>query len=319
MDNLTHSLVGVLLGQTGLKRKTALATPTLIIAANLPDIDAACFFWLHGAEHLGFRRGITHGPIAMLLLPLLLWGIMLGWDRWLRRGKADRPAVHRGWLLALAYVGCLSHPALDWLNVYGIRLLEPFSSRWFYGDSIFIIDVWLWAGLIAAIIGARRRDRSGQDGGRVAWIALVAISAYIFVNGLITGRAEARTHALLAQVRGVTAEMVVASPPPLAFWRRDIFWRGTLNGVGYYGSFHNNIFDGGEPVAAGGGLSRPSGMDNPRLAAIAATNSEVRAFLLWSRMPVARFLPDGRLILSDQRFGDPRVADRFTVVAKPAR
>jgi inner membrane protein len=66
MDNLTHSLIGAALGQAGLKRKTGLAMPALIIAANLPDIDAACFFWLDGTEHLGFRRGITHGPIAMM-------------------------------------------------------------------------------------------------------------------------------------------------------------------------------------------------------------------------------------------------------------
>ena len=72
MDNLTHSLVGALIGQAGLKRKTGLAMPALIIGANLPDVDAACFFWLDGVEHLGFRRGITHGPPAMLLLPLML-------------------------------------------------------------------------------------------------------------------------------------------------------------------------------------------------------------------------------------------------------
>ena len=42
MDNLTHSLVGAVLGQLGLKKRTGLAVPTLVIAANLPDIDAAC-------------------------------------------------------------------------------------------------------------------------------------------------------------------------------------------------------------------------------------------------------------------------------------
>ncbi len=40
MDNVTHSLIGAVLGQAGLKRKTGLAMPALIIAANLPDIDA---------------------------------------------------------------------------------------------------------------------------------------------------------------------------------------------------------------------------------------------------------------------------------------
>src|SRR3546814_10990559 len=79
------------------------------------------------------RRGITHGPIALILLPVLLWALMIGFDRWQAwRGKrpTGRLPVHMGWLLALAYIGCLSHPALDWLNNYGIRLLEPFSPRW---------------------------------------------------------------------------------------------------------------------------------------------------------------------------------------------
>ena len=154
MDNLTHSLVGAVLGQAGLKRKTGLAMPALIIGANIPDIDAACFFWLEGTEHLAFRRGITHGPPAMVLLPLILAGALWGFDRWQeRRGKRPegRLPVHFGWLYGLSLLGCLSHPAFDWLNVYGVRLLEPFSSAWSYGDTLFIIDVWLWALLIGLL------------------------------------------------------------------------------------------------------------------------------------------------------------------------
>lgn len=56
MDNLTHSLVGALIGQAGLKKKTGLAMPALILGANLPDVDAACLLWLPGVEHLAFRR-----------------------------------------------------------------------------------------------------------------------------------------------------------------------------------------------------------------------------------------------------------------------
>ena len=103
MDNLTHSLVGALLGQMGLKKKTGLAMPTLIIAANLPDIDAGCA--IYGIESLSMRRGISHGPIALILLPIVLWGVMLAFDRWqARRGKrpAGRLPVHKGWLLVLA-------------------------------------------------------------------------------------------------------------------------------------------------------------------------------------------------------------------------
>lgn len=81
MDNLTHSLTGAALAQTGLKKKTGLGLPALVIGANLPDIDAACFCWLEGTEHLGFRRGITHGPPAWFLLPLFLVAALWGFDR----------------------------------------------------------------------------------------------------------------------------------------------------------------------------------------------------------------------------------------------
>ena len=166
MDNLTHSLVGALIGQAGLKRKTGLAMPALIIGANIPDVDAACLFWLDGVEHLAFRRGITHGPIAWVVLPLLLAGALWWFDRWQgKRGTRPegRIRVNFGWLFALAFIGCLTHPALDWLNVYGIRLLEPFSSRWFYGDTLFIIDVWLWALMGFATWFSLRREKRGGD------------------------------------------------------------------------------------------------------------------------------------------------------------
>ncbi|HEX9806790.1 MAG TPA: metal-dependent hydrolase, partial [Alteraurantiacibacter sp.] len=166
MDNLTHSLVGALIGQAGLKRKTGLAMPALIIGANLPDVDAACLFWLDGVQHLAFRRGITHGPPALILLPLVLAGLLYGFDRWQeRRGKRPegRLPVSFKWLYLLSFIGCLTHPALDWLNVYGIRLLEPFSSEWFYGDTLFIIDVWLWALMgLATWFSLRREMRGGE-------------------------------------------------------------------------------------------------------------------------------------------------------------
>ena len=40
MDNLTHSLVGAVLGQMGLKKKTALAMPTLILPSVQVNIRA---------------------------------------------------------------------------------------------------------------------------------------------------------------------------------------------------------------------------------------------------------------------------------------
>lgn len=346
MDNLTHSLVGALLGQAGLKRKTALAMPTLIIAANIPDIDAACFLWLEGAEHLGFRRGITHGPLAMLVLPLLLWAAMLGWDKWRRRSNAERPAVHKGWLLALAFIGTLSHPAMDWLNVYGIRLLEPFSSQWFYGDTLFIIDLWLWGLLIGGLIWSLRAERRGGKWQRKAQVIATVAGAYIFANGVITGLAERDGRALVATQLTRQPTMVVASPVPFAFWEREVLWRydatqaqggGGLFGKALYNPLHGStielrrenispiIIKTGDPVLKGFAdqSNRSFGSDVRRAEQIARGNAEFRAFLFWSRMPVVQLGRDQlghyEIVMTDQRFMDPRAKDRFTLRASVPR
>ena len=305
MDNLTHSLVGALLGQMGLKKKTGLAMPTLIIAANLPDIDAGCA--IYGIESLSMRRGITHGPIALVVLPILLWALMLAFDRWQeRRGKrpSDRLPIHKGWLLALAYIGCLSHPALDWLNNYGIRLLEPFSHRWFYGDSIFIIDLWIWIALAVSVWLSLRRERlATADWRRPAWIGFAAVCAYIFANGLITGAAE-RMASIALDAGGRKGALVVASPPPLAFWKRDIFWR-TADRYGT-ASFVPGV--GGHVDLTGS----PTGMYDSRLATWVKADPAARAFLFWARMPVAQKDRDA-ILLRDQRFMHPLAQDRFQV------
>lgn len=293
MDNLTHSLVGALIGQAGLKRKSGLAMPALIVGANLPDVDAACFFWLEGTEHLGFRRGITHGPIAWVLLPLALAALLWGFDRWqTRRGTRPekRRPVHFGWLYALALIACLSHPALDWLNVYGIRLLEPFSSRWFYGDILFIIDVWLLALLGVATWFSLRREKRGGEWRRPARIALSLALAYIGVNAGLTAAAE---RSVRSSPTGT--EIVIASPQPFFPFDRELI----SGGNGLYSTTARDLP--GVPL------------DRCNLAAVRSSDSQVEAFLFWSRTPYIEPREDGSLWLRDARFSDPRVGDRFAV------
>jgi inner membrane protein len=151
MEPLAHTLAGACLAESGLKRLSPLATSTLIIAANIPDVDGACY--LHGADlAFAFRRGWTHGVLAIVLLPVALTAAMLAVDRVLSRRHVGRPPARPFTLLGLAALGVLSHPFLDWLNNYGVRLFMPFSDRWFYGDTLFIVDPWLWLILGGAVM-----------------------------------------------------------------------------------------------------------------------------------------------------------------------
>jgi inner membrane protein len=340
MDNLTHSLAGAILGQMGLKQKTALAMPTLIIAANIPDIDAVATL-LGGHQHLAIRRGITHGPPAMIILPLLLTGAMLAWDEWKRKGDQGRAPVNKGWLLALAFIGTLSHPAMDWLNSYGIRLLEPFSSQWFYGDTIFIIDIWIWAALIASVWFSLRREKRGHaNWKRPAWVGFAAVCAYIFANGLITSKAEAEGRYALekpapvktASTEGAVAEtgtnprihdsnlLVVANPVPFKFWEREMLWRlGTEWGKAEFSLFRKQTMYRHLKLCFVEPCPQPAphqtGFQNPKVKeafSAGASNPDFAAYIFWSRMPIVK--QDGtNLIVSDQRFDNPLVGDRFSV------
>lgn len=317
MDNLTHSLAGAVLGQMGLKKKTGLGMATLIIAANLPDIDAFAVL-LGGHQHLAIRRGITHGPIAMAILPLVLTGIMIWFDRWqAKRGKrpADRLPVHKGWLLALAYIGTLSHPALDWLNSYGVRVLEPFSSSWIAGDTIFIIDIWIWIALIAGFWISHRREKQGASNWqRPAWISFTAICAYIFANGAITGVAESHTSHWLKSEADIEPELVVANPLPVTFWKRAMLWRSKeLYGEEDYDLFSTGL---GNKQYQSGKIGTPHMVNHPAVAKAGEIDPEARAYLFWTRMPVVTVEDKGDsylVTLRDQRFMISGIGDRFVV------
>jgi len=179
MDPITHTLAGAALAESRLGRlgglRHGLALGTLLVAANLPDIDVSCY--VAGSDFaLGQRRGLTHGILALVVLPFALWGMALLIDRWRSSRATDRTPAPAGALLAVAVVGVWSHPTLDWLNVYGVRLLAPFDWTWFYGDGVFIVDPWLWLLLGGAVFLARPRGRWGA----ILW-ALFAVVATVLV------------------------------------------------------------------------------------------------------------------------------------------
>lgn len=176
MDPVAHTLFGATLAETGLRHKSRRAAATLIIGANLPDIDAVVTV-LGPDTSLLLRRGWTHGVLALAILPLLLAALMWWWDR--RRPPPDgAPPFHLGWIIALAYLSVWSHPTLDWMNTYGVRLLMPFDGRWFYGDTLFIVDPWFWLCTAAGVVLARSSSRRAIAG----WTVLGVLASLLVIG-----------------------------------------------------------------------------------------------------------------------------------------
>lgn len=179
MDPIAHTFSGMALAAAGLRRATPLAATALFMGVNAPDVDIVAGF-LADYESLAFRRGWTHGVLALALWPFVLTGVLLAWDRFVRRRRKPAAAPARaGPLLALTAIAVVSHPTLDWLNNYGLRWLMPFDGRWFYGDALFVIDPWFW--LLAG--GAAFLTFSRSKLARVRWgVFFAAATALIVAN-----------------------------------------------------------------------------------------------------------------------------------------
>ncbi len=293
MDNFTHTLVGVLLGRAGLKRLTGRATAALVISSNLPDIDSF-IAPLIGRQPLAFHRGFTHGIGGLLVLPFFTVAMILLWQR-LRQNKT-RVTVRFWPLLLVSFIGGLGHSLLDLANSYGIRLLEPLSHRWLYGDAIFIVDPLIWIALIVGLELSWRRERAGKESTRAPVTVLVGICAYIALNAGVSARVEAAARYRLS---AVSPTLVVANPQPLEFWRRRVLWRNrAVHGQGWYDPVNGLRIEPG---------SRPNRLDSPLLAEALRSDPHARAFLFWSRMPIV-VNRGGKTWLEDQRFSGARVS-----------
>lgn len=143
MDNLSHSLVGLAASKAGLEKLSPGATIVCILAANVPDSDIVTLLggrW----NYLHHHRGITHSIVGALILGLALPLIFYFGDRLVARMRGRQPTVRLKGLLIASLVVIATHPFMDWTNNYGIRPFLPWSSHWFYGDFVFIIDPFLW-------------------------------------------------------------------------------------------------------------------------------------------------------------------------------
>jgi len=153
MEPITHMLTGACMSRAGLKSKTALSTVTMVIAAEIADVDL--LYSLRGPV-AGFQhhRGWTHSVAAMPLMAALSVALVWVWY-WLLTRKVfnriapaalDRPRlpVRWVWLYGYACLAALSHLLLDYTTSYGIRLFEPFSFKWYSWDIVYMAEPFMW-------------------------------------------------------------------------------------------------------------------------------------------------------------------------------
>jgi inner membrane protein len=177
MDNLTHSLVGLVAAKAGLEKVSPGATVLCLLAANVPDADIVA---LSGGRwnYLQHHRGITHSILGTIVLSLTLPLIFYLGDRLFARIRERQPSIKLKGLIIASLLVTATHPLMDWTNNYGVRPFLPWSSQWFYGDFIFVIDPFLWMILGGACFLLTSKSKL-QVG---IWFALGVVFTYLVIG-----------------------------------------------------------------------------------------------------------------------------------------
>ncbi|MCB0416574.1 MAG: metal-dependent hydrolase [Bdellovibrionaceae bacterium] len=161
MDNITHSLIGIAIAEEAVQyrrhrgenvSKVAQASMWLVSLAanNLPDLD---FFYSPITKgplgYLLHHRGHTHSLAAILPQVLAMLLPIYFYNRWKKLGLGRKDF---GYLWLMAGFGIGVHIFLDGLNSYGIHPFWPFQNKWYYDDSVFIVEPWIWVTLIPVLV-----------------------------------------------------------------------------------------------------------------------------------------------------------------------
>jgi inner membrane protein len=196
MDNLTHALAGIVAAEVALeirRRRTGKdAGKTLTRAAwlasaganNVPDLD---FIYTGVIERpLGYlihHRGHTHTLLLAPLLALLPWLASLALERWsARREKEKAPdGSHRALLYGLSLLGCVTHLVMDATNNYGVHPFWPFDARWYFGDTVFIVEPLWWVALSAPLV----MTASSRVGRALFALPSIAAIGLAIVSGVV--------------------------------------------------------------------------------------------------------------------------------------
>ena len=321
MEPVTHLLTGACMARAGLNRKTALATATLTLAAEAPDVDVLGN--LNGPV-FGFahHRGFTHSFLGLIFVSVAVVGAV--YLLWRVRGRKTRnPKLPPRWglLFAFAYLAGLSHILLDFTNHYGVRPFWPFSEKWYSWDIVFIVEpiilILLVAGLLVPALFSLINDeigvrRKGPQGRLAAALALVGIVALWGVRDYEHRRA---VNALEARVYE-GAEPLRASAYPS--WINPFRWYGVVETKNFFATMD---IDSSVPEVDPQGQMRIRHKPEETKITLAAKKSHLgRVYLDWAKYPISETeeiaAPHSYIVrFKDLRYDDPARTGRSPLSA----
>jgi inner membrane protein len=191
-------LIGLIAGESiarssRVRRSSALApgvhrgllVAVSVVGNNLPDLDLLYSYhpFAHDPrarlDYLLQHRGYTHTVLVCVALAMLLYGAV---EVWARSRRVSLARHDRLVIAGAALFGVMLHLAMDSLNSYGVHPFWPLHNRWFYGDSLFIVEPLYWVAALPLFFTVRSRT---------ARVILAVAPVIALLLCLLTGMATA--------------------------------------------------------------------------------------------------------------------------------
>jgi len=305
LEPITHFLTGACLARTGFNRKTPLATATMTLAAEAPDLDVLYSFKgpVYGFAH---HRGFTHSFLGLILTSAVVVGFM--YLVWLLRGKRTNiPDLPPRWglLFLFAYIAGLSHILLDFTNNYGVRPFWPFSEKWYSWDITFILEPPILVFLIAGLLlPSRFSKQKPAPRGRIA--ATLSLTCVVALWAMRSYEATKIRHVLAQQRFNAESPLRVSAYPywtTTPHWLIVMRWSAVIETRGSFVTADVNPANGNLDAASLSIIPKP-----PETAAtlVAKRSYLGRVYLDWARYPLVTETSQGQdsvVYFQDLRFG----------------
>ncbi len=236
MDSLTHIALGAAIAEVTIGKK--IGNKALLIGAvvgNIPDFDSIISAFLNPADALLFHRGISHSFFLLILLAPIVSYFLSKIDKDTRMRYADWL-----WLIALPW---LSHILVDIFNTYGTGVFEPFSSVRLSYDSVAIVDVFLLAVMIPAIVIVWLMNKKNAKRRVFAWISITFLIFYFGLSVVIKENLESTIKKELA-VNGVEYTRIRTAPLPLT----NLIWMVVVEDSSSFKVEQRNILNINKPL-----------------------------------------------------------------------
>jgi inner membrane protein len=325
LEPITHFLTGACLGRAGLNRKTGLATATVTLAAEAPDIDVLGRIKgpVFGFAH---HRGFTHSFLGLTLVSAAVVAVMyLVWRISGRKISHPHGPPRWGLLFLFAYAAGLSHILLDFTNNYGVRPFWPFSGKWYSWDIVFIVEpvilILLIAGLAVPALSAASSKNSKKSSNTTAHSGPVGrLAATLALFGVVAlwGVRDFEHRRALDFVRSRSyqgAALIRASVYP--YWWNPFRWHSVAETQNFYATMGVR--------SSTGDISQVRVYPKPEQSPVtlAARKSYLgRVYLDWAKYPLVEVyrLKDAgaigyRVQFEDLRYASPETTGRGPLTA----